>query len=168
MPPAGTFSGFLFLTIILHNSNIQKRSCFISDKDEIAPWFHFTLRAHLPSSFLLHNVQDPCRTTHFFPLHPASFRTHFQKTLVSGSFQPHLSAILCETILIFYFFRSKPFSVSVCSSLCKFFLVCQANFRRIHLLISTAGMTSSPRPIATSYSNALIRSKPNALDSTGM
>lgn len=113
------FSGFLFLTIILHNSNIQKRSCFISDKDEIAPWFHFTLRAHLPSSFLLHNVQDPCRTTHF-PLHPASFRTHF-KILISGSFQPHLSAILCETILIFYFFRSKPFSVSVCSSLCKFF-----------------------------------------------
>ena len=43
------------------------------------------------------------------------------KTLVSGSFQPHLSAILCETILIFYFFRSKPFSISVCSSLCKFF-----------------------------------------------
>lgn len=114
------FSGFLFLTIILHNSNIQKRSCFISDKDEIAPWFHFTLRAHLPSSFLLHNVQDPCRTTHFFRFtRPASGRT--SKTLVSGSFQPHLSAILCETILIFYFFRSKPFSVSVCSSLCKFF-----------------------------------------------
>ena len=128
------FSGFLFLTIILHNSNIQKRSCFISDKDEIAPWFHFTLRAHLPSSFLLHNVQDPCRTTHFFRFtRPASGRT--SKTLVSGSFQPHLSAILCETILIFYFFRS---------------------------------MTSSPRPIATSYSNALIRAKPNALDSTGM
>ena len=74
----------------------------------------------MPSSFLLHNVQDPCRTTHFFRFtRPASGRT--SKILISGSFQPHLSAILCETILIFYFFRSKPFSVSVCSSLCKFF-----------------------------------------------
>ena len=116
----GLFQIFISYHLFCPKGNIQKRSCFISDKDEIAPWFHFTLRAHLPSSFLLHNVQDPCRTTHFFRFtRPASGRT--SKTLVSGSFQPHLSAILCETILIFYFFRSKPFSVSVCSSLCKFF-----------------------------------------------
>lgn len=114
------FFRFLFLTTFLPEGQYSKRSCFISDKDEIAPWFHFTLRACMPSSFLLHNVQDPCRTTHFFRFtRPASGRT--SKILVSGSFQPHLSAILCETILIFYFFRSKPFSVSVCSSLCKFF-----------------------------------------------
>ena len=121
LPPARTFFRFFIsYHLFCPKGNIQKRSCFISDKDEIAPWFHFTLRAHLPSSFLLHNVQDPCRTTHFFRFtRPASGRT--SKTLVSGSFQPHLSAILCETILIFYFFRSKPFSVSVCSSLCKFF-----------------------------------------------